>query len=266
MKRSLAHAILFVFAAQLIACSTQLKSHLTQLDSREIEVVREGTGSTTVVFEAGLGDDWKRWDKVASEVAQHTRVFAYSRPGYGASQATEAARDPSRIVEELRALLRSEQQAPPYVLVGHSTGGGYMELFAKAHPEEVIGVVLVDPRHRDFLTQCTNAGIQGCGIPESALSQLPEVEANEYRAYATAAQVIPAAGAFGAYPVRVLTATEHPVSAEWESLWESLLAALAAEAPQGKQILFEGASHYVQLDRPREVAEHILAMLPSAKP
>ena len=260
MKPSIVQAV--CFATHLAACSTELKSHITELDSRELEVVTAGSGSATVVFEAGLGDDWKRWDAVASEVAHHTRVFAYSRPGYGASQSAETVRDPSHIVEELRALLRSEQRLPPYVLVGHSTGGGYMELFAKAHPEELLGVVLVDPRHRDFLTQWTTAGLTGCGIPESALTGMPAVEQNEYREYSTAAQAIAAAGPFGNYPVRVLTATNHPASVEWESLWESMLGSLAAEALQGKKITFEGASHYLQLDRPREVAQNIIELLP----
>lgn len=33
---------------------------------------------------------------------------------------------------------------PPYILVGHSRGGLYMQLFARRHPDEVGGLVLVD--------------------------------------------------------------------------------------------------------------------------
>ena len=183
-------AILFA-AGLLVACSTRLESRTTQSDSGALEVVTAGSGPVTVVFESGLGADWTPWDEVASEVADHARVFAYSRPGYGASDATTAPRDPARIVHELRALLRSEGQSPPYVLVGHSTGAGYMELFAKAHPEEVIGLVLVDPRHRDFLSTCTKAGIETCGIPDSALEGLPAVERDEYVAYAQGARPDP---------------------------------------------------------------------------
>jgi pimeloyl-ACP methyl ester carboxylesterase len=61
------------------------------------------------------------------------------------------------VVEELRQVLRHKGLKPPYVLVGHSLGGLYMQLFARAHPEEVKGLVLVDamyPREvkatRDF--------------------------------------------------------------------------------------------------------------------
>ncbi|MBK6812278.1 MAG: alpha/beta fold hydrolase [Sandaracinaceae bacterium] len=131
----------------------------------------------------------------------------YSRPGYGASDATSAPRDPARIVEDLRALLEARGYAPPYVLVGHSFGGTYMELFAKAHPDEVAALVLVDPRHRDFTAACAEAELSGCTIPESAVATLPAVQRAEFAGFALASDQIAAAGDFGAYPVRVLTGT-----------------------------------------------------------
>jgi len=135
-----------------------------------VEVVERGAGDTTVVFESGLGNDWTAWDTVADEVAEKARVFAYSRPGYGTSDPTTAPRDATHIVEALRALLVARGYAPPYLLVGHSFGGAYMELFAKAYPEEVVGVVLVDPRHRDFATACEQAGLEGCVVPADVVA------------------------------------------------------------------------------------------------
>jgi hypothetical protein len=122
-------------------------------------------------------------------------------------------------------------------------------------------VVLVDPRHRAFLAECTRAEIEGCGIPESVLAGLPAVQSDEYHAYARASEEIEAAGSFGSYPLRVLTATSHPASPAWESLWQQMHASLAAESSQGQQILFPGAGHLLQRDRPREVASNIVALL-----
>jgi len=247
----------------LAACGSKVPAEVETIDGHHVEVATSGTGDgPTVVFEAGLGMDWTPWDQVASEVAEHARVFAYSRPGYGASDAPTTPRDPATIVEELRALLTSQGYAPPYLLVGHSMGGTYMELFAKAHPDEIAGVVLVDPRHRDFLETCEAAHLDQCGIPESTLlTQSPTVIA-EYRAFAAASAEIEAAGPFGDYPVRVLTATVHPVSPAREALWQSMLAALAAEAADGEQIIVAGSGHVMQLDRPDVVADTILNLLP----
>lgn len=253
------HLLLLLSAA---ACSSRIEATVEHVDGHQIEIAQAGTGSATVVFESGLGEDWTHWDQVANEVAQHARVFAYSRPGTGASGPVTTPRDPATIVEELRALLAAEGYAPPYVLVGHSMGGGYMEYFAKAHADEVAGVVLVDPRHRDFLATCEAAKLDNCGISESMLMLQSAATIAEYHAYTLAPEEMEAAGAFGSYPVRVLTATVHPVSPAREQLWESMLGSLAAEAVNGTQIIVEGAGHHIQLDRPDVVVHTILDVLP----
>ena len=255
----------YVFALLLLgACGSNIPATIETVNGHEVEIATAGSGgAATVVFEAGLGDDWTSWDNVASQVARQTRIFAYSRPGYGASSPATTPRDPRQIVEELRALLAYEGYAPPYLLVGHSFGGTYMELFARAHPDEVIGAVLVDPRHRDFLATCEAAALDNCGISESLLEEQATSVVSEYHAFPQGIDEIRAAGSFGSYPVRVLTATDHPVSAAREALWESMLASLAAEAPNGEQIVVRGAGHYIQLDRPEVVVQAVLEMLPT---
>lgn len=230
-----------------------------------VEVVQYGQGDTTVVFESGLGSDWAPWDAVAKEVSAHARTFAYSRPGYGLSEPTTAPRDAEHIVAELRALLAARGVAPPYVLVGHSFGGAYMEYFAKAHPKDVVGVVLVDPRHRDFTAACAQAGLAGCDIPPALLATLPQLQIDEYQGFASTSQQIGELGTFGAYPVRVLTATEHGFSPQVETLWQTMLGSLAGEAADGKQSLFVGAGHYLQVEKSHDVAQAIIDLLPPSK-
>ncbi|WP_286672160.1 alpha/beta fold hydrolase [Methylocystis iwaonis] len=73
-------------------------------------------------------------------MATETTVFAYNRPGIGASAPATTPRDGVTVVEELRATLRAKGIAPPYVLVGHSIGGLYVQLYARRHPNEVAGL------------------------------------------------------------------------------------------------------------------------------
>jgi pimeloyl-ACP methyl ester carboxylesterase len=273
---ALEHRIRHLHTAQLAllsiailaaACSSKVPATIEIVDGRQVEIATAGSGGpATVVFESGLGRDWTDWDEVASEVSRHTRIFAYSRPGYGASGPATTPRDPKTIVEELRALLAAQGYAPPYLIVGHSNGGAYMELFAKAHPDEVIGVVLVDPRHRDFLARCEAAKLDVCGIPESTLSEQSPTVIAEYRAYTMASDEIRAAGGFGAYPVRVLTASNIAGSPARQALWRKMHASLAAEAADGEQITVQRAGHAIQVDRPDEVVRAIVALLPSTSP
>lgn len=246
----------------LLSACTRLESEVVDLQGRKIEIVDAGDGPTTVVFEAGLGDDWKHWNRVASHVAEDTRVFAYSRPGYGDSDDATTPRDPGQIVEELRELLASQDIPPPYILVGHSFGGTYMELFARAHPEEVAGLVLVDSRPGDFLAECESAKLDQCGLPASQVEATGGVLAAEYKAFAAAPEEMMATGTFGAYPVRVLTGTRRfGKSRERMALWTSMHAALAEEAEDGAQIRVHGG-HYLQVFHAREVASVIRGLLP----
>jgi pimeloyl-ACP methyl ester carboxylesterase len=85
------------------------------------------------------------WQQIQPLLAKSTRVVSYDRPGLGWSDAGPEPRTATRIVDELHDLLAEAKIPPPYVLVGHSFGGLTMPLFAARYPDEVCGVVLVDP-------------------------------------------------------------------------------------------------------------------------
>lgn len=248
-------AALVVLASS--AC-TRLTAHVASVNGRDVELVTAGAGAPTVVFESGLGSDWRVWDATAVEVARSSRVFASSRPGYGRSSPATTPRDPSTLVAELRALLTAQGVSPPYVLVGHSFGGTYVELFARAHPDEVSALVLVDPRPAGFFEACEALRLRGCGISASAAKGLARVEQEELAGFGEAAAQLRAAGGFGPVPVRVLTATSHGESEAWEALWRSMHAAIAAEAADGAQLVFEGAGHHLELERTADVARVIV--------
>ena len=114
---------------------------------RQVEslTIKNPSANVSIVFENGLRATVDGWDKVIDSLVPDASIFAYNRPGYGNSQETGTARDGATIVEELRQTLRHKGLAPPYILVGHSLGGLYMQLFAKRYPQEVSGLVLVDP-------------------------------------------------------------------------------------------------------------------------
>ncbi|MFO1210687.1 MAG: alpha/beta hydrolase [Amaricoccus sp.] len=134
-------------AAALAGCATTEGAKTSLIDGRRVEFVSAGSGAPTVVFENGLGGSLDWWAKVIPTVSRETQVFAYDRPGTGGSDAVPGPRDGDRIVEELRRTLRAEGIAPPYILVGHSVGGLYVQLFARRYPREIAGLVLVDSTH-----------------------------------------------------------------------------------------------------------------------
>ena len=131
----------------LAGCASLDADQQAQTQDGAYEVSEVHGPSPTVVFEAGLGAYKEEWRKIFPVVAATHAAFAYDRPGVGRSEATTRPRDGATIVEDLRRLLRARGFAPPFVLVGHSAGGLDMQLFARLHPQEVAGLVLVDPTH-----------------------------------------------------------------------------------------------------------------------
>ena len=117
---------------------------LVDIGGRSIQLNCVGTGSPTVVLEAGLGDNILEWERLQAEVAKFTRVCAYDRAGYGGSDAGPMPRTSQRIAEELHLLLGSAGEKPPYLLAASSFGGYNVRVFNGLYPEEVTGLVLAD--------------------------------------------------------------------------------------------------------------------------
>ena len=118
---------------------------LVGLGSHRLHLLESGRGSPTIVLEAGLMSTVLSWSELQRELAGSFRVVSYDRAGLGWSDIGPMPRTADRIVDELHTLLERAAIPPPYVLVGHSFGGLTMPLFAARFPDEVAGVVLVDP-------------------------------------------------------------------------------------------------------------------------
>lgn len=108
------------------------------------QVAGSGDGPT-VVFDCGIGDPLESWDLVFPAVTRFAKAVRYDRAGNGKSQAGPEPRSFRKIASELHALLHTANIAPPYLLVGHSLGGADIRAFAHLYPDEVAGLVFVDP-------------------------------------------------------------------------------------------------------------------------
>jgi pimeloyl-ACP methyl ester carboxylesterase len=104
-----------------------------------------GEGTPAVVLDSGLSRTSLDWSLVQPRVAEFTRICSYDRASSGWSEPGPRPRTSQRIARELHALLTNAGIGGPYVLVGHSSGGLNVRVFAGLYPDEVAGVVLVDP-------------------------------------------------------------------------------------------------------------------------
>jgi len=99
------------------------------IGERSLYLDCRGSGSPTVVLEAGSGSDSATWSAVHDAIAGTTRTCAYDRAGRGRSddRDTHTLGDAAA---DLRALLATAGEPGPFVFVGHSLGGSYARVFA----------------------------------------------------------------------------------------------------------------------------------------
>ena len=199
-----------------------------------------------VIFESGLGDGIGVWSKVAPAIAKHATVVLYDRAGTGKSKffkKINQAQTAQIVVNNLKELLKKMHLKPPYILVGHSLGGLYMQFFAREYPKEINGVVLVDsmsPDQTDYGPLPNKSAyyyLDALGIP---------VNENEVKK----------APKFPNVPLIVLSATIHgkpnsPYNTKANKLlWAKWQEKLAAMSNKSQHITANQTSHYIQKQKP----------------
>ena len=108
-----------------------------------------GSGSPTVILDAGMGDSTISWAMVQPGIAKTTRVCSFDRAGLGFSDAARRSSTPVNQSEDLHALLGAAGIKPPFVMVGHSLAGMNVRVFADKYRDDVVGMVIVEGSHED---------------------------------------------------------------------------------------------------------------------
>ncbi len=124
------------------------------IGGRKIHIDCRGAGTPTVVFEAGsdvLGS--LSWSAVHNDIARVTRACAYDRAGIMWSDPKSGLQDGRTIASDLHAALKAAGERAPLVLVGHSLGAPLAMVYTASYPNDVVGLVLVDPGHPDQMRQ-----------------------------------------------------------------------------------------------------------------
>jgi pimeloyl-ACP methyl ester carboxylesterase len=119
-----------------------------QIDGRALHLHCTGSGSPTVVLEAGGGAFAIDWALVQPVVAESTRVCSYDRAGLGWSAPGPSHEVVEQIVADLHTGLQAAGEKGPFVLVGASIGGIYIRAYQRTYPGEVAALVFTHSANR----------------------------------------------------------------------------------------------------------------------
>lgn len=130
---------------------------LTNVGGTMLHIHCMGTGSPPIILEGGLGGTSLDWSLVQPELAKKTQVCSYDRAGLGWSESNPEVlpRTSQQIVQELYTLLNNTGIEGPYILAGLSAGGMHVQMFASQYPDEVLGLILVDPTPAHLMADFT---------------------------------------------------------------------------------------------------------------
>ncbi len=117
---------------------------LIDIGGRRLHISCVGSGAPTVITESGSSSFSIEWALVQGKVAPLTRICSYDRAGFAWSDRGPEENTVEETMDDLHHLLRAAALQPPYVLVGHSIGGMYVQAYQRRYPDEVAGLILVD--------------------------------------------------------------------------------------------------------------------------
>ena len=236
---------------------------LTTRDSKS-EYISIGSGPPVIVFENGMGVTMDTWEDIFHELGRKHRLFAYNRPGYGGSYTHLPLKKAGDIAEQLRDILRKTGHYPPYILVCHSMGGIYVNLFARMYPQEVKGVVFIDASHPK------QYAYQKKYDPWFSISKFAAEgtdTAYEFRFMETVEEEFRQAGQFPQIPLIVLTSgkDEMEASGKMRSQWLWFQDDLASLSEKSEHRIVKDSGHFIYIDQTevviraiRKVAEKVM--------
>jgi pimeloyl-ACP methyl ester carboxylesterase len=106
-----------------------------------------GSKSPSIIVQSsynGYGSEGE-WSAVIEKISHKNRVCIYDRAHMGKSDKLSKANTIYDTSKQLHALLKNVDVKPPYIMVGHSYGSYPVRAYNHLYPEDVVGILLIDP-------------------------------------------------------------------------------------------------------------------------
>ncbi len=228
---------------------------------KRIAYIKKGSGTPAIVLESGFDAGMESWGDLIDSLSQYSLVYSYNRPGYGKSNKKNAPNSVQEVAKQLHANLVVRNIPPPYVLVGYSGGALMINMFARLYPEEVAGVLMIEPTHPDLYDYLKeNEAV----LYEVLFDYIGDGQRRyEFDIIKNVSEEFKNAPPFPDVPLTILMAGRH-TTLESEALIAKTLEFhedLKKMSPQGKRFLVDSSGRWIHKQNPEIVIERVYELL-----
>jgi pimeloyl-ACP methyl ester carboxylesterase len=280
LKRvALLFALLVVTASFAVAQNGESK--YAKLGANKIHYKSYGTGKDALVLVHCWTCNMDLWRDHIPELSKRARVVALDLPGHGLSDKPETAYSMDFFADAIDAVMK-DAGVEHAVLVGHSMGTPVVRQFYRKYPQKTLGLVIVDGALRPFGTkeqrEQFTAPLRGPNYKEAGAQMFAAMgatlsDADKERvktSFLNTPQYVMVSSMDAMYtdtlyapdkinvPVLAILAK----SPFWQPDTEQFLRSLA---PDLTFQMWEGVSHFLFLERPKEFDAAVIAFLDQKK-
>jgi pimeloyl-ACP methyl ester carboxylesterase len=229
-----------------------------QTRSGRLSYMVSGSGPAGILLFSGAGMSLQGWEPLYPEIERLGTVLGCNRFGMQGSDPPRERQTGTVVLASLRELLAYAALEPPYVLVAHSMGGLFANLFARLYPQEVAGVLFLEAAHpadHEVLKKHESQLLRALGkvlaLPQALLK--PNLH-TELACLEETVREVESAGPFPEVPLRVVTGGLTPRS------WLMSPAAVGSRranqqelvrlSPLGEHVIAQKSGHFPQLTQP----------------
>jgi pimeloyl-ACP methyl ester carboxylesterase len=277
--RSLPYSLLVLIIFGFSYCSAQSKNSFVEISGKKQHIRVCGTGKPTVVLVTGLAEPLTNFDSIQSAFSHVTRTFSYDRAGLGKSEPISVERSIDHMAQELEQLLQKSKIDPPYLLVGHSLGGMIIRYYNYLYPNNVAGMLLIDPASEKYddvvrkgLSQKEIRTIDSLDYaltPWTRDERVPLAIRSEYQNFKTTDKELIKKTRFPTdKPVTIVSSArfsdverKEQLSQREVDLWVKLHHDWTMEAPQIRHVTTEKSGHYIQNEEPDLIIAELQLLL-----